>query len=82
LPRVVLAGSAARLLTGGVAEIDVEATTFRRLITELEARYPGLGRQVEETMAVAVDGIIYQDSYAVPFADENEIVLIPKIGGG
>ena len=63
-------------------EFEVEATNFRRLIMELEERFPGLGKQVEDSMAIAVDGEIFQDSYAVPLRPDSEIVLIPKIGGG
>jgi sulfur-carrier protein len=83
MPKVVLSsGSACQRLTGGQMEFDVEATTFRRLVMELEERFPGLGKQVEEGMAIAVDGEIFQDSYAVPLRADSEIVLIPKIGGG
>jgi molybdopterin synthase sulfur carrier subunit len=45
-------------------------------------RYPGLGHQVEEGMAVAIDGEIYQDAYLAAFKPDSEIYLIPKIGGG
>jgi molybdopterin converting factor small subunit len=82
VPRVVISGDAGRRFTGGQAELEVAATTFRRLVLELEARYPGLGRQVEEGMAVAIDGEIFQDAYAAQLKPESEIVLIPKIGGG
>jgi molybdopterin converting factor small subunit len=83
MPRVVLSsGSACQALTGGQTEFEVEATTFRRLVLELEERFPGLGRQVEEGMAVAIDGEIYQDAYAAELRPGSEIVLIPKIGGG
>ena len=82
MPHVVIAGEAARRLAGGAGEVDVEATNFRRLVLELERRYPGLGRQVEEGMAVAIDGEIWQDAYAAAFAPDSEICLIPKIGGG
>jgi sulfur-carrier protein len=82
LPHVVIAGDAGRRLTGGVAELDVEATNFRRLVLELERRFPGLGRQVEEGMAVSIDGEIWQDAYAAPLSADSEIYLIPKIGGG
>ncbi|MGH7029725.1 MAG: MoaD/ThiS family protein [Stellaceae bacterium] len=82
MPRVVISGQAARRLTGGVSELEVEANTFRRLILELERRFPGLGHQVEEGMAVAIDGEIYQDAYLAPLAADSEIYLIPKIGGG
>ena len=52
------------------------------LVLELERRYPGLGHQVEEGMAVAIDGEIYQDAYLAAFRPDSEIYLIPKIGGG
>ena len=41
----------------------MEATTFRQLVRELDKKYPGLGTQVEEGMAVAIDGEIFQDAY-------------------
>ena len=83
MPKVVLSsGSASLELTGGITEFEVEATSFRRLILELEKRFPGLGHQVEESMAVAIDGEIYQDAYGAELRPGSEIVLIPKIGGG
>ena len=82
MPTVYIAGSSCRRYLGGRTEIEVKADTFGRLIKELDARFPGLGAQVENGMAVAVDGEIYQDSYALPLRAGSEIVLIPKIGGG
>jgi len=82
LPRVVISGQAARRFTGGVTELEVEANNFRRLILELDRRFPGLGHQVDEGMAVVIDGAIYQDAYIVPLKPESEIYLIPKMGGG
>ena len=51
------------------------------MVLELDRRYPGLDRQIEESMAVAIDGEIFQDAYLVPLKPESEIYLIPKIGG-
>ena len=82
MPRVVFSGSACQRFTGGKSELEVAATTFRRLVLELEERFPGLGKQVEEGMAVAIDGEIFQDAYAAVLKPESEIYLIPKIGGG
>ena len=83
MPKVVLSsGSAGQQFTGGQTEFEVEATTFRRLVLELERRFPGLGKQVEESMAVAIDGEIFQDAYAAELKPGSEIYLIPKIGGG
>jgi molybdopterin converting factor small subunit len=82
MPKVLLSGSACQRFTGGKTELEVEATTFRRLVLELETRFPGLGKQVEDSMAVAIDGEIFQDAYGAQLRPESEIVLIPKIAGG
>ena len=82
MPKVVLSGSACQRFTGGKTELEVAATTFRRLVLELDQRYPGLGKQVEDSMAIAIDGEIYQDAYSAPLQSGSEIVLIPKIAGG
>jgi molybdopterin converting factor small subunit len=82
LPRVVISGVAARRLTGGQSEFEVEADTVHRMIRELDRRFPGLGRQIDEGMAVAIDGEIFQDAYAERLAPDSEVYLIPKIGGG
>jgi sulfur-carrier protein len=65
-----------------VTELEVEANNFRRLILELDRHFPGLGHQIDEGMAVAIDGEIFQDAYLAPLNPDSEIYLIPKIGGG
>jgi molybdopterin synthase sulfur carrier subunit len=83
MPRVVLAaGSSARRLTGGETEFEVDATNVRRMILELDRRFPGLGHQIEEAMAVAIDGEIHQDDFLAPLKPDSEVYLIPKIAGG
>ena len=82
MPHVVIAGTAARRFTGGLSEFEVEADTVRRMILELERRFPGLGQQIDEGMAVAIDGEIFQDAYLARLNPDSEVVLIPKIGGG
>jgi len=83
MPKIVLSsGSVSQQFANGQTEFEVEATNFRRLILELERRFPGLGKQVEESMAVAIDGEIFQDAYAAELRPGSEIYLIPKIGGG
>jgi molybdopterin converting factor small subunit len=79
---VHIAGSIARNLAGGAAEVEVAATTYRDLLLELEARFPGLGRAAEQGMALAIDGVIVQNAYGASFAEAEEVVLIPRIGGG
>jgi molybdopterin synthase sulfur carrier subunit len=82
MPKVVISGSSCQQFTGGKSEFEVAATNFRRLVLELEERFPGLGKQVEDGMAIAIDGEIFQDAYSAVLKPDSEIVLIPKIGGG
>jgi molybdopterin converting factor small subunit len=82
VPRVILSGMMARRFTGGQTEFEVEADTVRRMIAELDRRFPGLGVQIDEGMAVAIDGEIFQDAWQAPLRSDSEVVLIPKIGGG
>ena len=58
----------------------MEANTFCRMVLELQSRLPRLGRQIEESMAVAIEGDIFQDAYQAQLRPESEIYLIPKIG--
>ncbi len=82
MPHVVAADSSVHPFTDGMSEFDVEADTVRRLITALDRRFPGLGDHIERRMAIAIDGEIYQDPDAVSLAEDSEVYLIPRIGGG
>jgi sulfur-carrier protein len=82
MARVIVASQMCRPYLGDVTELEVDASTIRALIKELERRYPGLGEQVDESMAVAIDGVICQDSYLEPIKPDSEVCLIPKIAGG
>jgi molybdopterin converting factor small subunit len=82
LPHVVISGNAARRFTGGQAEFDIEADTVHRMIRELDRRFLGLGHQIDEGMAVAINGEIFQDAYTERLEPDAEVFLIPKIGGG
>ena len=82
MPKVVISGTSCQRFTGGRTELEVAATNFRRLVLELDQRFPGLGKQVEDSMAVAIDGEIYQDAYSARLEPDSEICLIPKIAGG
>ena len=82
MPRVVAACSSCRAFTGEVTTFDVEADTVRRMIAEMDRRYPGFGAHIERRMAIAIDGEIHQDALFEPLRPESEVYLIPKIGGG
>ena len=81
--RIVLSSGFSRRYTGGVREFDIEATTLRDVIKELDRRYPGLGEHLEEETTVAIDGAIHdQPTYFQKVRQGCEIFFIPKLEGG
>ena len=81
MARVVLVGNLAQL-TGGVAELDLPATSVKHLFELLSERHPALARHLEEGVAVAIDGQIYQDALLEPIGPDSEVFVIPQIAGG
>lgn len=81
MTRVVLAGNL-KQFTGGVAELELEAATIRQLFRALGERFPALEPHLEEGLAVAIDGQIYQDALLEPIPPESEVHILPQIAGG
>jgi molybdopterin synthase sulfur carrier subunit len=81
MARVVLVGNLAQI-TGGVAEFDLSATSVKQLFQQLTELHPALGRHLDEGVAVAIDGQIYQDALLEPISRDSEVFLLPQIAGG
>jgi molybdopterin converting factor small subunit len=81
MARVTLVGNL-RQLTGGVVELEVEATTVRQLFRRLAERFPALAPHLEQGLAVAIDGQIFQDALLIGIAPDSEIHILPQIAGG
>jgi molybdopterin converting factor small subunit len=81
MAHVVLVGNLTQV-TGGVAEFDLSATSVKQLYQQLAALHPALGRHLEEGVAVAIDGQIYQDALLEPIGEDSEVFLLPQIAGG
>lgn len=79
---VHLSASLCRPYCGDVRVVEIEATTISQLIRALEERFPGIGEQIIESMALAIDGEIFQDTLVDPIGPNSEVYLIPKIAGG
>ena len=78
---MVLIGNLAQL-TGGVAEFQLSTTSVKHLFQQLTEMYPAIGRHLDEGVAVAIDGQIYQDALLEPIAPDSEVFLLPQIAGG
>lgn len=79
--KVVLWGSL-RTATGGVAEVEVEAATFKELLDRLAEAHPGLRPQIARGVSVAIDGVIYREAWFTPIPPGAEVVLMPYMTGG
>jgi len=68
--------------TGGVSELDVDAADVRKLFKALSAQFPDLAPHLEEGLAVAIAGQIYQDAWLEPIGTESSVQILPQIAGG
>ena len=68
--------------TGGEAELEIEASNIRELLTRLGEAYPGLKPQLEGGVSVAVDGQIYRDTWFQPILPDSEVFILPRMAGG
>jgi len=74
--------AALRGLTGGQAQVELEAANVRQLILELDRRFPGLGAELRSGMAIAIDGEIIQEPLLERLSAASEVHFLPPIGGG
>jgi molybdopterin converting factor small subunit len=81
MTHVTLTGNL-RQLTGGVAELEIDAASVRQLIARLGQAYPALAPHLAAGVAVAIDGQIYQDALLQEIPPESDVHILPAIAGG
>ena len=81
MARIVLTGNL-RLYTEGVTELELETGSIRSLIRELRRRYPDIPEDIEDELAISIDGVLYQDDWFAKFGPDSEVHLLPRIAGG
>jgi sulfur-carrier protein len=87
MPRVFIP-SMMRELTGGVAQIDVEAETVRQVIAKLDILYPGFSARVLRNgamtpgLAVSIDGAMTPSALWSKVQPTSEVHFLPAIAGG
>ena len=64
------------------AEFDVDAANIYHLLQNLGKRYPELRTLLDDGVAVAVDGQIYNGARFQPIPEGAEVFLLPKLTGG
>ena len=71
-----------RQFTGGVTELEVEANSIRQLFLRLGEQFPELAPHLEDGLAVAIDGQIYQETLIQPIEPNSSVQILPQIAGG
>jgi len=81
MARIVLSGNLT-LYTKGVTELELESGSIRSLIRELRRRYPDIPEDIEDELAVSIDGVLHQDDWFAKIGPDSEVHLLPRISGG
>ena len=82
MAKVILTRWLARQFIAGQIEHQVPGLTIRALARELEYRYPGIIKHLEDGVAVAIDGEIYQNAFLEKVEPNSEVAFMPPIEGG
>ena len=71
-----------RQYTGGVTELEMDAANVRQLFARLGEKFPALTPHLEQGLAVAIDGQIYQDALLQQIGTDSDVHILPQIAGG
>ena len=81
MARIILTGNL-RLYTEGVTELELESGSIRSLLRELRRRYPDIPEDIEDELAISIDGVLHQDDWFAKIGPDSEVHLLPRISGG
>ena len=62
--------------------VEVKASNFKEMLDALVSEYPKLEPQIKRGVSVAIDGVIYKESWFTPINEDSEVVLMPFMVGG
>ena len=75
-------------LTGGLAEVEAEGDSLRRLVSNLDTAYPGFkDRLIKDDMvapglAISIDNVVTSRGIFAEIFQDSVIHIIPAISGG
>ncbi len=81
MAQVTLIGNL-RQFTGGETEFAIDVKTVKQLFAKLADLHPALAPHLEQGLAVAIDGQIYQDALFQEIGTNSEVHILPQIAGG
>ena len=78
----VFLGSNLKNLTNGVEELEIEATSVRSLIAELDTQFPGIADTLDSGFALAIDGEVIANPGYEKLKDVREVRFLSPMQGG
>ena len=75
-------------LTGGENQVQIEGSTVRRIVDNLDRAYPGIKERLVENgriksnISVAIDGEVTPLGMLGKVGEDSEVHFLPAIGGG
>ena len=75
-------------LTDGQTQLDIQGSTVREIIKELDQSYPGVkdrqmyGFKLKGNITVAVDGEVSPIGVLAKVQENSEVHFLPALGGG
>ena len=82
MAKVVLQSHVAERFANVKPSTNFTADNVRRLIHQMDERFPGIGKYLSAKTAVAIDGEIFQDPFLEPIQADSEVYFLPMIEGG
>ena len=75
-------------LTGGLAEVEAEGNSLRRLISNLDTAYPGFKDRlikddlVAPGLAISIDNVVTSRGIFAEILEDSVVHIVPAISGG
>ena len=66
----------------GTDSVAINAATIRELLRELVKHYPDMQSQLDDGIAISVNGQIFRDSWSEIIPEDAEVYVLPRIQGG
>ena len=78
----VFLGSNLKNLTNGVEELEIETTSVKSLIADLERQFPGIAEALDSGFALAIDGEVIANPGYEKIKEVSEVRFLSPLKGG
>tara|TARA_B100001123_G_scaffold433347_1_gene557903 strand:+ start:1109 stop:1354 length:246 start_codon:yes stop_codon:yes gene_type:complete len=78
----VFLGSSLKNFTNGVEELEIETTSVKSLIADLERQFPGIAEALDSGFALAIDGEVIANPGYEKIKEVSEVRFLSPLKGG